>query len=66
MAAEGIVSRAWCGWGLVWKDERKPQPIALSSGARKPTLCEEPFEKDDAEGLARLHALEAALRPIQT
>jgi len=51
---------------LVWKDERKPQPIALSSGARKPTLCEEPFEKDDAEGLARLHALEAALRPIQT
>jgi len=29
-------------------------------------LCEEPFGKVNAEGLARLHALEAALRPIQT
>jgi hypothetical protein len=30
------------------------------------TLCEEPFGRDDVEGLARLHALEAALRPIQS
>ena len=38
----------------------------LEDGAALVTLCEEPFEKDDAEGLARLHALEAALRPIQS
>ena len=30
------------------------------------TLCEEPLKKNDAEGIARLHALEAALRPIQS
>ena len=30
------------------------------------TLCEEPLSKGDAAGLARLHALEAALRPIQS
>jgi hypothetical protein len=39
---------------------------ALADGAALVTLCEEPFGKTDAEGLARLHALEAALRPIQT
>jgi len=39
---------------------------ALADGAALVTLCEEPFEKDDAEGLKRLHALEAALRPIQS
>ena len=38
----------------------------LVDGAALVTLCEEPFEKTDAEGMARLHALEAALRPIQT
>jgi len=38
----------------------------LEDGAALVTLCEEPFGKNDAEGLARLHALEAALRPIQT
>jgi hypothetical protein len=38
----------------------------LEDGAALVTLCEEPFEKGDAEGLARLHALEAALRPIQS
>ncbi|MDE3177640.1 MAG: immunity 52 family protein [Pseudomonadota bacterium] len=38
----------------------------LEDGAALVTLCEEPFGKDDAEGLARLHALEAALRPLQT
>ncbi|HEY1940970.1 MAG TPA: Imm52 family immunity protein [Roseiarcus sp.] len=39
---------------------------ALEDGAALVTLCEEPFEKTDAEGLARLHALEAALRPLQS
>ena len=38
----------------------------LDDGAALVTLCEEPFGKGDAEGLARLHALEAALRPIQS
>jgi Immunity protein 52 len=38
----------------------------LEDGAALVTLCEELFDKDDAEGLARLHALEAALRPIQS
>jgi hypothetical protein len=38
----------------------------LKDGAALVTLCEEPFGKTDAEGLARLHALEAALRPIQS
>ena len=37
----------------------------LDDGAALVTLCEEPFGKGDAAGLARLHALEAALRPIQ-
>ena len=38
---------------------------ALADGAVLVTLCEEPFGRDDAAGLARLHALEAALRPLQ-
>jgi Immunity protein 52 len=38
----------------------------LDDGAVLVTLCEEPFDKTDAEGIARLHALEAALRPIQS
>ena len=38
---------------------------ALDDGAALVTLCEEPFGRTDAEGMARLHALEAALRPIQ-
>jgi Immunity protein 52 len=38
----------------------------LSDGAVLVTLCEEMFEETDAEGMARLHRLEAALRPIQT
>jgi hypothetical protein len=39
---------------------------SLADGAALVTLCEEPFGKTDAEGLARLYALEAALRPIQS
>ncbi len=38
----------------------------LDDGAVLVTLCEEPFGKGDAAGLARLHALEASLRPIQS
>lgn len=38
----------------------------LADGAALVTLCEEPFGKDDDAGLAKLHALEAALRPIQS
>jgi hypothetical protein len=38
----------------------------LEDGAALVTLCEEPFEKGDAEGMTRLHALQAALRPIQS
>ncbi|RBP04581.1 immunity protein 52 of polymorphic toxin system [Roseiarcus fermentans] len=38
----------------------------LDDGAALVTLCEEPFDKTDREGMARLHALEAALRPIQS
>jgi hypothetical protein len=38
----------------------------LVDGAALVTLCEEPFEKTDAAGMARLHALEASLRPIQS
>jgi hypothetical protein len=38
----------------------------LEDGAVLVTLCEEPFEKGDVEGLARMHALEAALRLIQS
>jgi hypothetical protein len=39
---------------------------ALADGAALVTLCEEPFGKADSAGLTRLHALEAALRPIQS
>jgi hypothetical protein len=39
---------------------------ALPDGAALVTLCEEPFDQTDTQGLARLHALEAALRPIQS
>jgi hypothetical protein len=38
----------------------------FADGAALVTLCEEPFVKGNAEGLARMHALEAALRPIQS
>jgi hypothetical protein len=38
----------------------------FQDGAALVTLCEEPLDKTDAEGMARLHALEAALRPIQS
>ena len=36
------------------------------NGAALVTLCEKQLRKDDADGMARLHALEAALIPIQS
>ena len=42
------------------------QVETLDDGAALVTLCEEPFDNTDTAGIARLHALEAALRPIQT
>jgi Immunity protein 52 len=48
------------------KYPRDVEVETLEDGAVLVTLCEEPFEKDDSEGLARLLALEAALRPLQT
>jgi hypothetical protein len=38
----------------------------LDDGGALVTLCEEPFDRTDTRGLARLHALEAALRPLQS
>jgi hypothetical protein len=38
----------------------------LDDGAALVTLCEEPFDQTDTAALARLHALETALRPIQS
>ena len=38
----------------------------LNDGAVLITLCDELFEEDDVAGMARLHALETALRPIQS
>ena len=38
----------------------------LEDGVARVPLCEEPFENNDAEGMAQRHALEGALRPIQS
>jgi hypothetical protein len=66
--------RPWIGWTTYLPPNlasraKYPADVefeTLEDGAALVTLCEEPFEKDDAEGLARLHALESALRPIQS
>jgi hypothetical protein len=66
--------RPWIGWitylpANLAARAKYPADVeveALEDGAALVTLCEEPFGKTDAEGLARLHALEAALRPIQS
>ena len=63
----------WIGWITYLPPElaaqaKYPTDVeveTLDDGAALVTLCEEPFGKGDAEGMARLHALEAALRPIQ-
>ncbi|MGD0641195.1 MAG: Imm52 family immunity protein [Roseiarcus sp.] len=66
--------RPWIGWitylpANLAARAKYPADVeveALADGAALVTLCEEPFGKTDAAGLARLHALEAALRPIQS
>ena len=66
--------RPWIGWITCLPPDlaaraKYPADVeveALEDGAALVTLCEEPFGKTDAEGLTRLHALEAALRPIQS
>ena len=64
----------WIGWITYLPPElaaqaKYPADVeveALADGGALVTLCEEPFGKGDTEGLARLHALETALRPIQS
>jgi hypothetical protein len=66
--------KPWIGWITYLPPElairaKYPADVeveTLVDGAALVTLCEEPFEKTDAAGMARLHALEAALRPIQS
>jgi hypothetical protein len=66
--------RPWIGWITYLPPDlasraKYPADVeveTLEDGAALVTLCEEPFEKTDAEGMARLHALESALRPIQS
>ena len=65
--------RPWIGWITYLPPDlaaRAKYPSdtlveALDDDPALVTLCEEPFAKTDEEGMARLHALEAALRPIQ-
>lgn len=66
--------KPWIGWITYLPPElasraKYPADVeveTLADGAALVTLCEVPFEKSDAVGMARLHALEAALRPIQS
>jgi hypothetical protein len=66
--------KPWIGWitylpaNLASRADY-PADVELETfedGAALVTLCEEPFGKNDVEGLARLRALEAALRPIRS
>jgi Immunity protein 52 len=64
----------WIGWITYLPADlaaraRYPADVeveTLNGGGALVTLCEDQFEKTDAEGMARLRTLEAALRPIQT
>jgi hypothetical protein len=66
--------KPWIGWITYLPPDLAARAIypanveveTLEDGAALVTLCEEQFERNDAEGMARLHALEAALRPIQS
>ena len=72
--AHRMALRPWIGWITYLPPNlasRANYPVdveleTFADGAALVTLCEEPFEKTDAAGMARLHALEAALRGIQT
>lgn len=73
-AAGERILRPWIGWitylppnlAARAKYPADAEVETLNDGGALVTLCEELFAKNDAEGLARLHALEAALRPIQS
>ena len=65
--------KPWIGW-ITWLPAdlaaraQYPGDVEvenLADGSALVTLCEEPFDKTDAEGMARLRALQTALRPIQ-
>lgn len=64
----------WIGWITYLRPDlaaraKYPADIAveaLDDGGALVTLCEDQFEETDVAGMARLHALEAALRPIQS
>ena len=66
--------RPWIGWITYLPADlaaraKYPEGVGVETfedGAALVTLCEEPFDKDDAAGLAKLRALEAALRPLQS
>jgi len=74
MGASERPLRPWIGWITYLPPDlaakaKYPADVeveTLDDGAALVTLCDEPFGKTDAEGLARLHALEAALRPLQS
>ena len=61
--------KPWIGWITYLPPElasraKYPADVeveTLEDGAALVTLCEDLFEKDDAEGMARLHALEAVV-----
>ncbi len=73
-AAGERILRPWIGWVTYLPPNlaaraKYPSDVeveGLEDGAALVTLCEEPFEKSDAGGLERLHALEAVLRPLQS
>jgi hypothetical protein len=73
-AARKRTLKPWIGWitylppvlAARAKIPADTQVETLNDGAALVTLCENPFDNTDAEGMARLHALEAALRPIQS
>ena len=66
--------KPWIGWITYLPPDlaaraKYPGDVEVETfedGAALVTLCEEPFEKANREGMARLHALEAALRPLQS
>jgi len=72
--ADGVRTlKPWIGW-ITWLPAdlaaraQYPGDVEvenLADGSALVTLCEEPFDKTDAEGMARLRALQTALRPIQ-
>jgi hypothetical protein len=64
----------WIGWITYLRPDlasraKYPADVeveTLDDGGALVTLCEDQFNETDVEGMARLRALEAALRPIQT